>query len=34
MVEKVRLLTGKKVSTFQGRYSFKRTPFWVGKLED
>jgi hypothetical protein len=33
MVEKVRQLTGKKVASFEGRYSFRETPFRVGKLE-
>ena len=30
MEAKVRELTGKRVSTFQGRYSFKKMPFQVG----
>jgi hypothetical protein len=33
MVGKVRQLTGKKVSSFQGRYSFKKMPFVVGAEE-
>ena len=31
MVNKVRKLTGKRVGSFQGRYAFKETPFYVDK---
>jgi hypothetical protein len=33
MVTKVRQLTGKKVTSFQGRYSFKKVPFVIGGEE-
>lgn len=33
MVSKVRQLTGKRVTSFQGRYSFKKVPFIVGTTE-
>jgi hypothetical protein len=33
MAEKIRLLTGKRISSFQGRSSYRKVPFRVGKAE-
>jgi hypothetical protein len=34
MVAKVRLLTGNKVKSFEGRYGFKKVPFVIGGKEE